>query len=261
MGRIFGGLKMRLSKSRINLYLDCPKKYYYEHIKGLRQYVDDPLPGTPLRIGVDVHELFEWYYLQPEAAKLEEPYDESMRAILDTNPLSQLYPEYVDNFIDFNLMLINENGVPEYLPEDVELEVFDPELNLIGIIDAVYNHGGTRTIIDYKSSKRPKGIREYRLELTLYKIIYEQATGKKVDYCGIYFPYTNAMRMLKVVGPGEEPPDDMPFITLEDELEAILTVDMVRERIHAAEFERDPGFMCRFCDYEVRCKGDDMYNV
>lgn len=258
---MYGGLEMRLSKSRINLYLDCPKKYYYEHIMGLRQYVEEPMPGTPLRIGVDVHELFEWYYLQEDANTIEEPYDEAMELILSRNPLSRLYPEYVENFIEFNLRLIEENGVPGYMPEAVELEVFDPQLNLIGIIDAVYNHNGERTIIDYKSSKRPKGIREYRLELTLYKVIYEQVTGNKVDYVGIYFPYTNQFRVMKCVGPLEEPPDDMPYITLEDELEAMITVDSVRERIQAGEFERDPGFLCRFCDYETKCKGEDMLNV
>jgi CRISPR/Cas system-associated exonuclease Cas4 (RecB family) len=252
---------MRLSKSRINLYLDCPKKYYYEHIAGLRKFVQEPPFGTPLRTGIDVHELFEWYYLQEDSAKLEEPYEESMRAVLDQNPLSILYPEYVDNFVEFNLRLISENGVPDYLPEEVEMEVFDPKLNLIGIIDAVYYHNGVRTIIDYKTSKQPKGIREYLLELTLYKIIYEQATGNKVDYCGIYFPFTNQFRMAEVIGPLDEVPDKTVAITLEDELEAITTVDIIRERIKDNQFERNPGFLCRYCDYEVKCKGEDMLNV
>jgi CRISPR/Cas system-associated exonuclease Cas4 (RecB family) len=252
---------MRLSKSRVNLFLECPKKYYYEHTLGLKKYIDEPELGTPLRIGVDVHELFEWYYLQPEAREIKEPYRESMQTIFDKNPMSELYQHYISNFIEFNLVMIEQFGVPGYMPEAVELELFEPKLNLIGIIDVVFYQDGVRTIIDYKTGKTPKGIREYRLELVMYKIIYEQVTGNKVDCVGVYFPYRNQFRMMNVVGPLDEEPEKGPFITLEDELEAIAQIDNIRERIEAHEFETHKGFHCNYCPYIARCNEENAYNV
>lgn len=251
---------MRLSKSKINTYKQCPRRYKYDYKDGLARERDEPLEGTPLRIGLDVHEIFEWYYLQPGAAEIKQPYDYDIDQILRQHPKYDMYPNFMDNFVKFNMRLIDDSGVPGYLPEDVELRLHDENLNMVGIIDVVFKTDAGRTILDYKTGK-PKGIRQYREELIIYKMLYEQATGKQVDYCGIYFPLVDQFRMMKVIGPGEEVPPKTAAITLEDEFYVLSDIDDVRERIIKEEFPAKPGFLCGYCDYKNLCVLDGILDA
>jgi hypothetical protein len=241
------------------MYQKCPKEYEYAYSKGLRKYVDEPKPGSPLKIGLDVHELFEWYYLQPEAKKITLPYKERICNILRQNPILDVdeYEPYVTNFAEFNADIARRVGVPKYVPEDVELELYDKDLNIVGIIDAVYRDNGDRILVDYKTSKKPRSLKEYRLELIIYKILYEKVTGKKVDYCGIYFPYVNKFRTMKALGPGEEPPEKEPYFTLEDEFLVLSLIDKTRTDIYNKIFPRKPSFLCReYCDFYKECSSE-----
>ena len=241
-------LSDRLSKSKILRYGNCPLGFYLdqqpEHVRV------EPEEGSPLKIGLDVHELFEWYYKQPEAAKITQPYSEAMYKIFQKNPLAIQYMDFIDNFIDWNLEMIADRGVPGYMPVDVEAKIYDKDLDFVGIIDVVFETEEGLVIIDYKTSKRPKSFRENRLELLLYKILYEKATGKKVKYVGIFYPATKAIRMGKILDPGEEAPPKMPTLNLDDEFWALAKLDDTRERIDLGQFPKNPGFLCDYCDHQ-----------
>ena len=248
---------MRMSKSKAKDFLQCPRKFKYNYIDDLRERVE-PEPGTPLRIGLDVHEIFEWYYKQPEAKTIEEPYEEAMWRILMKHPLAEEYMPFLENFIKFNIEeVIPESGVPGYVPPEVELYIHDKDLNLNGIIDAVFDSEDGKIIIDYKTGK-PRAITEYILELTLYKIMYEKATGNKVSHCGIYFPKTNDKRMARCLDLDEECDGKGPCITIEDEFTALDTLDYIREKIDKGEFPPKPGFLCNYCDFKNLCMADGV---
>lgn len=248
---------MRMSKSKAKDFLQCPRKFKYNYIDNLRTK-EEPEEGSPLKIGLDVHEIFEWYYKQPEAKKITKPYDQSMWNIFVKHPMAAEYVDFIDNFIQFNVeTLIPENGVPGYVPPEVELYIHDKELNLNGIIDAVFDSEDGKVVVDYKTGK-PRAITEYILELTLYKMLYERHTGKKVAHCGIYFPKTNTMRMARCLEPGEECDNKGPCISLEDEFVALDTLDTIREKIEEEDFPAKPGFLCRYCDYVNLCTADGV---
>lgn len=248
----------RLSKSKINTYLQCPRKYKFDVDAPYDR--EEPEEGTPLRIGLDVHELFEWYYKQPEAREIKEPYDVSMWKVFSKHPKAVDYVDFIDNFIEFNKVLIEERGVPEYLPIEIETKLHDSDLNFTGIIDAIYESNDGLVLIDYKTGK-PRSIREYRLELVLYKILYEKVIGKEIRYIGVYFPKTDTFRVAKALRPGEEPPDKGAYVTIEDEMMAMATMDEVRDRIEEGFFPADPGFLCNYCDYINECKLEGMQDI
>lgn len=236
----------RMSKSKINQYLVCPRAFRFSYIDK-----EDKLPpekGSPLQIGIDVHQIFEDYYKDPRAKEITEPYDLSMFEILCEYEGYRDYTKFIENFIDFNQTLIETNGVPGYIPVDVEVKLYDPDLNFVGIIDAVYDTPDGIVILDYKTGKT-KAITEYRTELALYKVLYERQANCEVNYVGIYFPRNNDLRMAKILKPDEEPEGKEMVLTLEDEFTALATLDEVRERIAKNHFPPQPGFLCNWCSY------------
>ena len=56
-----------------------------------------------------------------------------------------------------------------------------------GFVDAVHDVEGVVTILDYKTSRKSDFSEEYKLQLALYAMFYEEKYGKKPDYVGIDF--------------------------------------------------------------------------
>jgi len=56
-----------------------------------------------------------------------------------------------------------------------------------GFIDAVISDNGVVSLIDYKSSRRDYFSDEYKLQLAIYAMLYEDKHGKKPDFVGIDF--------------------------------------------------------------------------
>lgn len=256
---------MNMSKSRLNCYLNCPRRYYYDYIdKSIKK---DPVePGSPLEIGLEVHEIFEWFHKNPKAKEIKPPYNESIFNILMEHDNAHKHIDMMQNFVNFNLELIKECGVPKYVPKFVELDLTDANLGLRGIIDVVIETKDGITLLDYKTGKRARPISEYMLELTLYKILYENVCGEKVDYVGIYFPAVDKYRMARVLDLDREPIGKGPFITFDDEIFAIATLENIREKIEEGHtdiknFKPQPNFLCNYCDYADVCKQEGVLNI
>jgi len=250
-----------MSKSRLLTYINCPRKFQFEYLCGGREQKPKPLDGSPLVIGTEVHEIYEWFYKQPEAAKITEPYYESIIRILDKHPLAYKYDKFMMNFALFNSeTIIPDAGVPGYIPEGIELDLINKDMGMRGIIDVVAIQGdGSRVILDYKTGKKAKPITEYRLELTLYKIIYEATVGKPVSYVGIYFPAVNQLRMTGVEGRSYN--EKGPLITEEDEMYAMAVLEDTREKINNNYFPVRPNFLCGWCDYQDECQKKGLLDL
>jgi putative RecB family exonuclease len=242
---------VRLSKSKVNTYTNCPRQFRFEYIEKLKDYDDEPVEGTPLRIGLDVHDIYEWYYKHADS-----PYitgEDDMRKILAENPMSSKYQNYIDSFVEWNMEMFNEFG-QRYMPDATEMYIHDQEEDFNGFIDVVFDSPEGKIIVDYKTGKQ-KSIREYAIELLLYKYIYERKTGNSVAHVGIFFPKEgNKWRMAKILLPGEEPPKKGAYFTLEDEFVAIDTMRSIRERIDDGDFPPNESFLCDWCDYRNMCQ-------
>ena len=236
----------RLSKSAIITYLNCPYNFQLTYVKKKPQL--KPEPDSPLQIGTDVHGLFEQFYKDERAKNIQPPYDEAIREIMMEHKGAEKYSNFIENFINFNLRMIEDNGIENYLPIEVESKLYDPELNFVGIIDCVYDTPDGVVILDFKTGK-PKPITENRLELLLYKVLYLKTKKVEAKYGGIYYPRTDTFRMARFLKPGEEAGEKETVLTIDDEFEALASLDEVRERISKKHFPPKPGFLCNFCSY------------
>ena len=241
---------MRLSKSAVITYENCPYNFKLDYILGFRKTRPDPEEGSPLLVGSQIHEIFENYYKLPEAAAVRGPfYEENIFDILMTIKNAKKYENHMENFASFNAAQIEgyeqkglriiPKGVPGYIPKYVEMKVFNKETNTLGYIDRVDMEEKGARIIDYKSSKRSRPVKHYLFELSLYAYTFEQETGIKVHDAGIYFSNEGKLRATP--------------ITEDDKLGAIKKVFDAREAIKQKIFPKTPSFFCNWCENSKIC--------
>lgn len=233
---------MRMSKSRALAYLWCPYKFKLDYIDGLReeQEIEE---GSPLKIGVDLHEIFEKFYDLEEAKNIEEPYAENIEKIIYENfEDSEKYQNHIKNFSLFNEYLIKRYGVDNYFPVQRELEIYNEEYHVVGIIDRVDEHD-KRILIDYKTGKS-KNVKNYLFELSLYKYIYEEAGYGRIDEVGIYFSQNNQLTLTTLT---------------ETDIERSLRIlELIRQKIKEEYFPKKGGYKCNYCEHKILCDFDDL---
>ena len=70
----------------------------------------------------------------------------------------------------------------------LEQAVYSPKMGIAGTIDCIAEYKGTNSIVDFKTSTKPKKDTEiipYFLQTTLYARIWEEMTGQKIDQVAI----------------------------------------------------------------------------
>jgi CRISPR/Cas system-associated exonuclease Cas4 (RecB family) len=161
--------KKLLSKSSVNLYLQCPYKWK-------KSYVDEVriIASPAQERGTRIHKKIENFYKNPKA-DLE-----------------------LKNFINFEMRrikdMVKENKFEKkyFYPLFQELKLSNDKLGLKGIVDAVFINpkDDKLIVIDWKTGKYYENdIDNYRLELVIYKLLLENSglVDEKVGYWGIYF--------------------------------------------------------------------------
>jgi putative RecB family exonuclease len=216
-------MKKLLSKSSINLYLQCPFKWKLQYIDLLTSK-----SSSAQERGIKIHKKIEEFYKNPKV-------DQDLK-----------------NFISLELKRIKscfKNGKLEkkyFYPLFQELKLQDEELGLKGIIDAVYINPEDDGIIvmDWKTGKFDKNkLDDYRLELAIYVELL-RASGKvdSVDYWALYFTDQDKLFFEKI---------DKKYIN-----KMYKIVNDVREKIEECCFEPRKNIYCYSCEYKDKCKND-----
>jgi len=69
----------------------------------------------------------------------------------------------------------------------------------MGIVDVIKENGNSIEIIDYKTSKNAVLTGEYKLQLAIYALLYEENFNKFPDKVGIHFlKFKDGIRMFNV---------------------------------------------------------------
>lgn len=232
---------MRMSKSKLNTYLNCPYNFKLTYIDKLTEYDDEPEDGTPLRIGLDVHKIFEDYYILPAASFVEEPYEETIGELVYSLPKATQYQEHMDNFIAWNAAMVREMGPKDYIPEYRELKLHDKAHNFNGIIDRAEKTEDGFRVLDYKTGK-PKALTQFLEELALYKYLFEATMHEHVSEVGIYFSKTGKLRVIE--------------LTETDVERALNNLEKARKNILNEVFTKKPSFLCNYCSNRIICDLD-----
>ena len=235
---------MRLSKSKINTYLKCPREFKYRYI----DKIETP-PNEYMALGSDVHLIAENY------AK-----------IYGDNP--QENPRYFLNLIARNLKLdpeeynIHLNSLSSFFKKafiendytlfSQEEYLSDDTHNFTGITDIVLeNPDGDLIVIDYKTGSS-SSFSKCRLELGYYKMLVESNYDKNVIAAGIFFTKDNKLRLLYF----EDEENKRKYICNRELEEGLNTLYEVRKNINDKKFPRNEQFLCRYCTYSDICYKD-----
>ena len=259
------------SPSSINTYKQCPRKYYYQYIERLPT-------GTSIHLirGGLVHKVLEDFY----DIELDDPQTRNFR-FLHLRALSLLRKywrqeegfatlgmsdEQLQVFYDESVVMVQnwfdrlkrkmearmQQGEPfeaafRSLTPKREEEYRSEEFMVRGYIDVIHEVDGNVIVMDYKTSKRDHISDEYRLQLAIYAMLYEERHGRRPDYVGIDF--------LKSVEKVLEVDDDL-----------VKHAQFEIEQIHAStesdevgDYPQRPSPLCKWrtgqCDFYDVCFG------
>ncbi len=201
------------SPSSMNLYKQCPRRYYYQYI--------EKLPGSPsihLTRGRIAHSVLEDFFkLEPEKLS-KENFDFVLKIFLH-DLLSQHWKKGENEFrqlkmdkalLDFyhietkgmiskwaNLFLekvghemkqgFNLSQAFKRLTPITEKQYKSEKYGVRGFIDAIHEKDGEIVLVDYKTSKHAKISDAYRLQLALYAMMYLEKHDEMPTKVGIDF--------------------------------------------------------------------------
>ncbi|MFP4523533.1 MAG: RecB family exonuclease [Candidatus Nanoarchaeia archaeon] len=207
------GKKRMQSPSSINIYFQCPRKYYYQYKLKMKTK-----PSIHLVRGSAAHYALETLYkVVPEV--LSENYRHDLHIVgkellkkswkdlkSDFDKLDML-PEQIEVFYnDTLLMIANQiNFIVDKIEERMQkkgesfVDAFKAMIPLVeeeylswdyyvkGFIDVIEQHDGKIRLMDYKTSKKNKLTDQYKLQLAIYALLYKDKHNKLPDEVGLYF--------------------------------------------------------------------------
>ncbi len=214
---------MRLSKSKIIEFNNCPRKFYIKNFSTVGKCFKQSEKPDYITKGLELHDFFE-------------SYNDGHDQIDNFIKYFEKYPEFkeqIDNFFD----ILEHYKIDK--AEFAELKIYDEELDLVGIIDAIYEVDGEYWIVDYKTGKRKSSVKDMMKELLLYAIIVERNIGIEISKVGMFFTKYSI----------EENKTFVKKITPEQKVEALEEYLREREQILNCNFERKPSRLCDYCEY------------
>ena len=227
----YGGQKWRLSRSKIDFFMECPRCFYVDNKLGTKR------PGFPsFNLNIAVDELFKKEF-------------DTHRAAGTPHPIMKQYKIDAVPFAHKDIDTWRENF------EGIEFK--DPEtgLTISGAIDDVWvTPEGKLIVVDYKSTSKDGTIDklgdspwevQYTRQLGVYRWLLEQ-NGFEVEATG-YLVYANASKDESAFN------DQLVFETTLVPVETDVDwIDQILDDIKAClESEEIPpsGPMCEYCPY------------
>ncbi len=260
------------SPSSINVYKQCPRKYYYQYVLKL-----PTKKSIHLIRGSVVHSVLEHFFnidlsderlrnfkaLQMRLFSLFTRFWNDKKQDLESLGLSD---DELNAYFDESVMMLQNwfNRFKKKLEYRISRgESFDEAFRKLtpvreklyqssnyhvkGFIDVIHEIDGKVFVLDYKTSKTDHVSDAYKLQLAIYALLYEELHGKRPDFVGIDFIKASE-RLLKV----------------DDDL--INHAKFEIEQIHAStasddinDYPMNPSPLCKWssgqCDYYDLCFG------
>ena len=264
---------MRLSPSKINTYMKCPREFYYKYIAKIPEKITIHLFRGTLVHAV-LEDLFKkefksfkaWEDGDP-AAWMQDQFetrwakdidskgwlwelhsDEEMAAMrVETEELLQNFVASVNKklneMVEWKIYKSKWQAWNCVAPKYAEKWVKSHDYAVIGIVDAVCNDfdGGT-TLLDYKTSKRygPYLPEDYYRQLIVYAFLYTLEMGEMPKFVGVSYLRFDDTFYVKV-----------NQSVLDEAKDLIKMVhDCLKERMEVEEkYEQVPQNLCKWCSF------------
>ena len=234
---------MTLSKSKINTFIECPRKFKYRYIDEITEEAN-----KYMLLGTEVHEIAEEIAIElMEGNEIDDVFSN-----LDYDEKLEDHIRGLEKFFND----IYSNGYEIFSAEEF---IVDEKSNMNGIVDIVIRNENDELIIfDYKTGQ-PRDIGKYKLELCVYKILLESKYPElNVVSAGIYFTSAGAYRIanfesstmdyFKSQSKGDIGDGDFDYVDA--------VVDNLYETMDRNYYITKKGYLCRFCFYKEMCDKD-----
>lgn len=200
------------SPSSINTFKQCPRKYFYSYILRLPRSTNIHC----LR-GNIVHEVLEEFFninldgvnetnFTPRISShlkglFNMKWDKNKKALNELN----MNPEELQFYYQDSLMMIAnwantiikrihnhmettnfQEAFTQIKPDLIEQKFSSDFYKVMGYIDYIHTKDGKVKVMDYKTSKSPDMKPEYRLQLGIYALLYEEKFGHLPDEVGLW---------------------------------------------------------------------------
>ena len=234
---------MTLSKSKINTFIECPRKFKYRYIDEITEEAN-----KYMILGTEVHEIAE----------------EVAMDLIEGNDIDDVfsnldYDEKLEDHIRGLAKFFKDIYSNDYEIFSVEEFIVDDKSNMNGIVDVVIRNRENELIIfDYKTGS-PRDIGKYKLELCVYKILLESKYPElTVVSAGIYFTGAGAYRIANFGDVGSDYFKSQSKGNISDGdfdyVDAV--VDNLYGTIDRNYYTKKRGFLCRYCFYKEMCDKD-----
>ncbi len=239
-------MKKLLSKSSVNLYLQCPFKWKCVYIDKIQL-----APNEYQERGTNIHEKIENFYKDIRIIEAISNETNKKEWILDKKSDKDL-----DNFIRMENKRLNdcidEDGkinLKYFKPIFQELKLQDEKLGLKGIIDAVYINPSDdgAIVIDWKTGKFDENkLDDYRFELAVYaELLRASNKTDNIKYWGIYFSDADRLFFEQI---------DLKYI-----INMYNIVNKVKQEIEKEHFQPRSNKYCYNCQFKEKCKKINPY--
>lgn len=252
------------SASSITTYNTCPRKYYYSYKLDLPKK-----ESISTLTGKAVHEALEKFFYIDVNNITKENYEIELK-----QRLLVLFNESWINFLEeFNKLEIEKEVIREYYKESMsmlnnfvvdfissvskelsassfvdafnklkpstEVYLFSEKHNVRGYLDAVMNVNGEVFIIDYKTSSKDDVTDNYKLQLTIYALMYNERYNKLPRKAGLHFLRHGTKK----------------FIEINEELlnDAVRQCELIKIKTSSDDindYPKNPGHYCKWRDGE-----------
>jgi CRISPR/Cas system-associated exonuclease Cas4 (RecB family) len=251
---------MRFSKSKLNTYLACPRKYYLHYELGMRAL---KTPKTLVE-GSAIHHIVESGLVYGD--RISDVAEEASRAFWSEHPFDQCVYESEEDYLNAQeLCLFQSKKFLEELgplpASRMEVELHSDLINpvtgetrsgitLIGYLDLILTgQGGEPFLVDLKTVGRSprEGMARVALELSFYAYLYAQPfEAQEFQQFPVALIYLIRTKQPKVHW--DESVRSLPhFVELFD------TCAKVAEHIRHGCFWKNPGMRCSWCDQQSLC--------
>jgi putative RecB family exonuclease len=258
-----GGIDSYISPSRLNCWLSCPLKFYFNYVEGIRS------PTTPsLFLGHVVHGAMETLYRHRQLGVTlaadevtrrmldgwAQAVDEEEMAFSDTAEEQALQKQATDLVTAYIGQMPSDEPKPLAVEVAAEAPLIDPVtgenlgLPMVGVIDLVLDDPDGPLVCDFKTSAKggePLAT-AHEIQLTSYSLLYRHSQGH--DEGGLEIRSLVKTKTPKIEYHRYPARRDLHFRRL---------FSVIREYIDALDKRRwnyRPGFACGLCDYRRECQ-------
>jgi len=221
----------KFSKSKINDFKNCPRKYYFQNRTTLGRSINETT-NTKAYLGNVVHKLIELYN-NPSVDK--DCIDDHLLGMHTNDNGIEFCQKNINTFFK----ILKKYGLDTAVMYEQRVE--DDELDFSGYIDAIYEKDGEYWVIDYKTGKFYKNkMDDYIFEIYIYAILSRRCLGIEPSKLGMFF--TSHPRSSFII--------DFDETKYEEVYEQMLDY---MTQMDGNEFPRQRSKLCGFCKFINLC--------